>query len=184
MKSSVNSKPLVDKEFARKLLQSFCDHENSYIPSENFDGSYKYTMYECITNNFGETSDGYLATMCCQWWTNDIQDWAKSYNLSIKRNEKEKLVVIEETTIELKSWPQFFQAIKGGYKTHDLRRKDREFYSGQELVLKEFDPNKGEYTGDSVRVEVTYITSNEFPCAYSSHALDNDYCILSLRVIG
>jgi len=32
-------------------------------------------------------------------------------------------------------------------------------------------------------VEITYITSNNTPCAFSSAVLDKDYCILSLRLM-
>ena len=84
----------------------------------------------------------------------------------------------------VKSWSPFFQAIKAGTKTHDLRDKiDRNYQVGDILTLEEFEPFTGVYTGDSVDVEITYITSNNTPCAYSSAVLDKDYCILSLRLI-
>jgi hypothetical protein len=41
----------------------------------------------------------------------------------------------------LKSWPQFFEAILGGSKTHDLRRADdRDFRVGDSILLREFPP--------------------------------------------
>ena len=84
----------------------------------------------------------------------------------------------------LKSWSHFFQAIKDGRKRHDLRTKqDRNFYIGQRLILEEYDPFKGEYSGEKLEVEVTYITSNDTPCAFSSAVLPRDYCILSLKVV-
>jgi hypothetical protein len=84
----------------------------------------------------------------------------------------------------MKSWPAFFQAIKGGYKLHDIRsKKDRTFEVGQRWLLQEYDPFKGEYTGDSLVVEITYITSNDTPCAYSSAVLDRDAVVLSLKVL-
>ncbi len=87
-------------------------------------------------------------------------------------------------THTLKSWPQFFSAIKEGTKTHDLRSKnDREFSIGDILLLQEYDPVNGEYTGRSLSALVTYITSNTFPCAYSSAMLNRDACILSIKVI-
>jgi hypothetical protein len=86
---------------------------------------------------------------------------------------------------ELKSWTHFFQAIKAGEKTHDLRsKKDRSFKVGENVCLREYDPFKGEYTGDSLVAKVTYITDNVTPCAFSSAVLDKDYCILSLRVVA
>lgn len=84
----------------------------------------------------------------------------------------------------VKSWSAFFQAIKSGTKTHDLRDKiDRDYKVGDTLFLREYDPFAGKYTGDSCTVEITYITSNNTPCAFSSAVLDKDYCILSLRLL-
>jgi hypothetical protein len=84
----------------------------------------------------------------------------------------------------MKSWTHFFQAIKAGQKLHDLRYKgDREFHVGQHLILQEYDPFKGRYTGDEVEVEVTFITDDVTPCAFSSAILPKDYCILSIKLI-
>ena len=83
---------------------------------------------------------------------------------------------------ELKSWPRFFQAIVDGEKKHDLRSKiDRDFKIGDILKLREYDPFGDGYSGREFYVEVTYITSNDTPCALSSMALDRDCVILSLR---
>lgn len=85
----------------------------------------------------------------------------------------------------LKSWSPFFQAIKAGEKTHDLRYKgDRQFSVGQVLRLAEYDPFVGVYSGDEIDVEVTYITDDVTPCAFSSAILPKDYCILSLRRVA
>lgn len=86
--------------------------------------------------------------------------------------------------MKLKSWSHFFQAIKRGEKLHDLRsKKDRDFRIGQHLTLQEFDPFKGKYTGDEVEVEVTFITDDVTPCAFSSAVLEKGYCILSIRLV-
>jgi hypothetical protein len=81
-----------------------------------------------------------------------------------------------------KSWSPFFQAIKAGKKTHDLRdNTDRNFAVGDVITLREFDPFGGGYTGEELKVEITYMTSRENPCAFSSAVLDRDYVILSLK---
>jgi ASC-1-like (ASCH) protein len=82
----------------------------------------------------------------------------------------------------MKSWKPYFQAIKNGTKTHDLRKKDRDFKVGDKILLEEYLPFEGSYTGEQLTAEITYITSNDTPCAFSSAVLDNDYCILSLKV--
>jgi hypothetical protein len=81
----------------------------------------------------------------------------------------------------LKSWPQFFERILSGEKTHELRRGDRDFLVGDILRLQEFDPCKNQYTGRECSVLITYITSTERPCALSQDALHPDYCILSIK---
>ena len=86
------------------------------------------------------------------------------------------------TVYNVKSWVPFFQAFKTGAKKHDMRDlKDRNYKVGDILVLEEYDPFKGQYTGDVMRMKITYITSRETPCAFSSAALDSNYCILSLE---
>jgi hypothetical protein len=82
----------------------------------------------------------------------------------------------------LKCWPQFFEAVLAGKKTHDLRRADdRRFRVGDIVQLNEFDPNSGRYTGRRLKVKITYITSAEMPCALSKGTLHPDYCILSIQ---
>jgi hypothetical protein len=85
-------------------------------------------------------------------------------------------------TYNVKSWVPFFQAFKRGEKKHDMRDlKDRDYKVGDILFLEEYDPFVGEYTGEVLRMKITYITSSKTPCAFSSAALDKDYCILSLE---
>ena len=84
------------------------------------------------------------------------------------------------STHTVKSWPWFFQAMKAGAKKHDMRPMDRDWKIGDTVVLQEFDPRSGEYTGNEHVMEITYITSRNTPCALSSVALDKDHVILSL----
>jgi Domain of unknown function (DUF3850) len=84
----------------------------------------------------------------------------------------------------VKSWPQFFEAILSGEKTHELRRMDdRDFRVGDVLLLQEFDPKTKRYTGHELKTMITYITSVGFPCALSEDALDPSFCILSIKKI-
>lgn len=83
---------------------------------------------------------------------------------------------------KVKSWTAFYQAIKAGEKTHDLRDTvDRNYKVGDTLLLQEYDPFKGDYTGDECEVSITYITSSQFPCAFSSSVLPKGYVILSIQ---
>ena len=70
-------------------------------------------------------------------------------------------------THELKTWPEFFEATRGGRKKFELRRADREFQVGDELLLKEWNPNQNPmgkakgYTGRELLVRVDYIMEAE-----------------------
>jgi hypothetical protein len=86
--------------------------------------------------------------------------------------------------IELKSWPKFFQPIINQTRTHELRRNDRNFKVGDQLILREYDPDESKYTGRRCKAEVTSITSSEESCAVSREALHPEFCILSINVLS
>lgn len=85
------------------------------------------------------------------------------------------------TEHHVKSWTPFFQAIKEGTKTHELRVNDRDYKVGDILYLEEYEPFDGKYTGEKFPTVITYITSSQYPCAFSSAVLNKEYCILSIR---
>ena len=62
----------------------------------------------------------------------------------------------------LKTWPIFFQAIKSGKKTFEVRINDRGYKVGDTLTFQEFDPDKQEYTGDVIVKGVPYIIGEPF----------------------
>jgi hypothetical protein len=104
------------------------------------------------------------------------------FNLTAQSNERH-LPRTSPKTHELKCWPEFFAAIALGKKRHDLRRAtDRDFRVGDTLLLREFDPAIDTYTGSTLQVIVTYVTSAEMPCALSEQALHPDFCILSIAL--
>lgn len=59
--------------------------------------------------------------------------------------------------IEKKIWPEFFEKISSGEKKFELRLADWECASGDLLVLREWDPEKKDYTGRVLEKEVTYV---------------------------
>jgi len=59
--------------------------------------------------------------------------------------------------IEKKVWPEYFQKILEGKKTHELRLADFECKEGDVLVLREWDPKTKKYTGRVLDKEVTYV---------------------------
>ena len=60
-------------------------------------------------------------------------------------------------TIKKKVWPEYFQLIKDGKKTYELRLADWECNEGDILVLQEWDPKTQDYTGREMKKEVTYV---------------------------
>ena len=81
---------------------------------------------------------------------------------------------------DLKTWPQFFDAIACGVKTFELRNDDRGFQVGDVLLLREFDPykNGGEYSGRLVRRLVIYKLE-----AASFQGIEKGWCIMGLEVL-
>lgn len=80
-------------------------------------------------------------------------------------------------TIELKTWPQYYEALYDGSKPFEVRKNDRDFQVGDTLHLREFDPNAGPglYTGRNHKRTITYILSaKDFP------AIVEGYVVLGL----
>lgn len=86
-------------------------------------------------------------------------------------------------THKVKSWTHLFEAAAEGRKTHDLRYvNERDYRIGDFLLLQEFDHVAQRYTGRECLVEITYVTSDQMPCALFRNAIDRGYCILSIRL--
>lgn len=67
---------------------------------------------------------------------------------------------------ELKILPAYYEAVRDGYKTFEVRLNDRGFQRGDTLTLKEYDPEvpswdnipRG-YTGRELQAIVSYVHS-------------------------
>lgn len=77
------------------------------------------------------------------------------------------------TTHHLKTWPEYFQAVRSGVKTFEARRDDRGFEVGDILVLAEWDPRTGFFSGEKEVRTITYILRG------TEHVAPG-YCILGL----
>ncbi|MEJ8548185.1 DUF3850 domain-containing protein [Brevibacillus borstelensis] len=62
---------------------------------------------------------------------------------------------------DLKVWPGYFADIRAGIKTAELRFNDRNYQPGDVLVLREYDPISGEYTGAVETRTVTHVLAGE-----------------------
>lgn len=61
----------------------------------------------------------------------------------------------------LKTWPQFFDPVSRGEKPFEIRKNDRDFKKDDSLILEEWDPRSGAFTGRKIMKGVTYITKFE-----------------------
>ena len=59
-------------------------------------------------------------------------------------------------THELKILPEYFDAVISGRKRFEIRKNDRDYKVGDQLILKEW--SQDDYTGDSYKAKITYIT--------------------------
>lgn len=74
----------------------------------------------------------------------------------------------------LKTWPEYFEQIFMGRKTFEVRKNDRDFNTGDTLILKEWNPQSGEYTGRELARGVGFILHG------NSFGIEEGYCVMSL----
>ena len=75
---------------------------------------------------------------------------------------------------KLKILPEFFEPVILYYKTFELRKNDRDYQVGDELLLEEWDGEK--YTGRTFHCYISYIYHGN-----GSYSLPDGYCILSFK---
>lgn len=79
----------------------------------------------------------------------------------------------------LKTWPKYFDVVRRGDKTFEVRRNDRAFAVGDTLVLEEYDPAAlptPKYTGRSTEKVVTYIFKG-----HPTFGVDTDFVVMAIR---
>ncbi len=84
--------------------------------------------------------------------------------------------------IEKKVWPEYFEKILSGEKTYEYRLNDFECNQGDTLVLKEWNPQTGQYTGREVEKKVGFVGYiKEFPTWWSKEEIEiHGFQIISL----
>lgn len=82
-----------------------------------------------------------------------------------------------------KIWPEYFDLIKSGKKTFELRLADWECKEGDILVLQEWDPETKKYTGRELEKEVTYVRKTKDLSFFSQADIDRyGYQIISFKI--
>jgi hypothetical protein len=59
--------------------------------------------------------------------------------------------------IEKKAWPEWFEEVITGNKTYEYRLADFDVAPGDILVMREWDPKTGEYTGRVAEAKIGHI---------------------------
>lgn len=81
---------------------------------------------------------------------------------------------------ELKTWGKYFQLMASGEKSFELRKNDRGFLAGHELLLREYNPLTQTYTGQTLHRKIIYVLENS---EAEEFGLKPGYCILELREV-
>lgn len=77
-------------------------------------------------------------------------------------------------THDLKVWQEYFGLLVSGIKNYELRKNDRNFKSGDYLVLREFDKDANQYTGNFVHRRIYHVLEGGI------FGLEEGFCILSI----
>lgn len=75
---------------------------------------------------------------------------------------------------ELKIGSKYFEAVKDGRKKFEIRNNNRNYQEGDVLILREYDPFTQLFSGEAIKVEVTYMTD---------YAQQDDYVVLGIEEI-
>lgn len=100
----------------------------------------------------------------CGWCgitTDPLIDPLEYGNPPAPETTKEDTTMTHPKTHHLKTWPQAFLSVHEGRKTAEYRKLyDRDFAVGDALILEEFDPNTGLYSGNKIGpLTITDITT-------------------------
>jgi ASC-1-like (ASCH) protein len=82
--------------------------------------------------------------------------------------------------IEKKTWPESFNKILEGRKSFDIRLADFEVKAGDEIVFREWDPERKEYTGRMLEKKVVHISKTKELPYWNKEDVDN----IGLVIIG
>ena len=84
--------------------------------------------------------------------------------------------------IEKKVLPEYFEKILAGEKNFELRLADWECKPGDILVLREYDPEKNNYTGRKVEKEAGYVLKTKDIDFFEKDDIEKyGYQIISLK---
>lgn len=75
----------------------------------------------------------------------------------------------------IKILPKYFKHVKSKRKTFELRKNDRNYKTGDILVLCEWDDIPGVFTGKQITRRVSYVLYGP------DYGLEDGYCVMGIR---
>ena len=89
---------------------------------------------------------------------------------------------------DLKIWSEYFEAVKDGRKTFEVRYDDRDYREGDYLVLREIKKsaeadNAPEYTGSAILAKIRYVFRDREGDG-GTHFLQDGYVVLGIEYEG
>lgn len=79
------------------------------------------------------------------------------------------------TRHSLKAWMPYFQDILDGKKTFEFRKNDCNYSVGDEVILREYDSEKDEFTDRQIFGKITYLIAG------SSFGIPEGYCVFGFH---
>jgi hypothetical protein len=101
------------------------------------------------------------------FWTNQKASKESMSNTTMK----------EITIHRLKTWVGYFEEVKAGTKKFEVRVDDRAYEVGDQLLLRDWDPEKKKYTGEELLVKVTYILDG------GMFGVEKGYVVMSIEPV-
>lgn len=78
-------------------------------------------------------------------------------------------------THALKTWTEFYKSIESGEKRFEVRKADRPFRVGDDLLLQEWNNKDNCYTGKECKLRIVYILSG------GQFGIQDGYCVMGLK---
>jgi len=75
----------------------------------------------------------------------------------------------------LKCWPAYFEAMRVGRKSFEVRRNDRDFQVGDCIVVQEYNPELGRLSGEAFSVRVVYMLAG------GQFGMPEGYCVMGIE---
>lgn len=106
--------------------------------------------------------------------SNHIIGWEVIPNCEIHQFINNETTTKKTMTHQLKVWPIYFRRLADGTKKFEVRKNDRDFQAGDNLVLSEWDPETQKFTGTSIEFGIDYVMNG------GQFGIQSGFCVLSL----